>query len=121
MLNSINGEYLLNNGLYLASLDQFEKENDEVEKGRAYLAISKSLIEAQEPFQAKIAENFGLSSLMNYILNDPNQPKANLYLALYYLDKGNKNQAKEAIRRGLNAQGNNEIITSKLLNLSENL
>ena len=121
MLNSINGEYLLNNGLYLASLDEFEKENDEVEKGRAYLAISKSLIEAQEPFQAKIAENFGLSSLMNYILNDPNQPKANLYLALYYLDKGNKNQAKEAIRRGLNAQGNNEIITSKLLNLSENL
>ena len=121
ILNSINGEYLLNNGSYLSSIDEFEKENDDVEKGRAYLAISKSLIEGNEPFQAKIAENFGISSLMNYIMNDPNQPKANLYLALYYLDKGNKNQAKEAIRRGLNAQGNNDIITSKLLNLSENL
>ena len=63
----------------------------------------------------------GCSSLFNCIKNDPNNPKANLYLALYFLDKGDKNQAKEAIRRGLNAHGENDIITSKLLNLSENL
>ena len=121
MINKINGEYLLNNGQYFASLDLFERENNEIEKGRAYLAISKSLLDSKEFLEAKIAEKFGISTLMNYLSNDPNQPKANLYIALYFLDKGNKNQAKEAIRRGLNSQDTNEIVTSKLLNLSENL
>ncbi len=121
MINKINGEYLLNNGQYFASLDVFERENNEIEKGRAYLAISKSLLDSNDLLEAKIAEKFGISTLMNYLSNDPNHPKANLYIALYFLDKGNKNQAKEAIRRGLNSQDNNEIVTSKLLNLSENL
>ena len=78
-------------------------------------------VHTPEEAQAKIAEQFGRSCLLNYIQNDQNNPKANLYLALYLLDKGDKNQAKEAIRRGLNAQGTNEIVTSKLLNLAENL
>lgn len=120
-LSQINGEILLNNGSYLRALDYFEKENDESEKGRTYLAISKSLYESNEPKNAKIAEHYGFSSLVNYIQNDPNNPKANLYLALYLLDKGDKDQAKEAIRRGLNSQGTNELVTSKLLNLAEKL
>ena len=120
-IDQINGEYLLSKGSYYSAIDYYEKENDEAEKGRTYLAISKSLLENKDILHSKITEKYGLSSLMNCITNDPNQPKANLYLALYYLDKGDKNQAKEAIRRGLNAQGTNEIITSKLLNLSENL
>lgn len=121
MINKINGELLLNNGSFVYALDYFENKNDEAEKGRTYLAISKSLLECNEPAQANIAEQFGKSCLINYIGNDQNNPKANLYLALYLLDKGDKNQAKEAIRRGLNAQGTNEIVTAKLLNLAENL
>ena len=120
-IEQIDGEYLLNKGSYMYALDFFEKENDEAEKGRTYLAISKALQDENENSQAIIAEEFGCSSLFNCIKNDPNNPKANLYLALYFLDKGDKNQAKEAIRRGLNAQGENDIITNKLLNLSENL
>ncbi len=120
-IEQIDGEYLLNKGSYMYALDSFEKENDEAEKGRTYLAISKALQDENENSQAIIAEEFGCSSLFNCIKNDPNNPKANLYLALYFLDKGDKNQAKEAIRRGLNAQGENDIITNKLLNLSENL
>ena len=120
-VNQINGEYLLNKGSYMYALEFFEKENDEAEQGRTYLAISKSLQDADERRESEIAEQFGRSCLFNCIKNDPNNPKANLYLALYFLDKGDKNQAKEAIRRGLNAQGENDIITSKLLNLSENL
>ena len=120
-IEQIDGEYLLNKGSYMYALDFFEKENDEAEKGRTYLAISKSLQESNENTQAITAEEFGRSSLFNCIKDDPNNPKANLYLALYFLDKGDKNQAKEAIRRGLNAQGENDIITNKLLNLSENL
>ena len=120
-IEQIDGEYLLNKGSYMYALDFFEKENDEAEKGRTYLAISKSLQEANDNTQAATAEDFGRSSLFNCIKNDPNNPKANLYLALYFLDKGDKNQAKEAIRRGLNAQGTNELITNKLLNLAENL
>ena len=120
-LIQINGEYLLNKGSYMYGLEYFEKRNDEAEKGRTYLAISKSLQDSNDNREAEIAEKFGLSSLYNCIKDDPNNPKANLYLALYFLDKGDKNQAKEAIRRGLNAQGENDIITNKLLNLSENL
>lgn len=120
-LNQINGEYLLNKGSYVYALEFFEKDNDEAEQGRTYLAISKSLLDSNELKEAKIAEDYGRSSLYNCIKNDPNNPKANLYLALFLLDKGDKDQAKEAIRRGLNAQGENDIITSKLLNLSENL
>ena len=121
IINNMNGEFLLNNGYYISSLDLFEKENNEVEKGRAYLAISKSLLDSKETKHAEIAEKFGVSTLLNYISNDPNQPKANLYLALYFLDKGDKNQAKESIRRGLNAQDTDEVITAKLLNLADNL
>ena len=120
-LNKINGEYLLNKGSYMYALDFFEKENDEAEKGRTYLAISKTLLDSNENRESAIAEQFGQACLFKSIKDDPNNPKANLYLALYFLDKGDKNQAKEAIRRGLNAQGENDIITSKLLNLSENL
>ena len=120
-IEQIDGEYLLNKGSYMYALDFFEKESDEAEKGRTYLAISKSLLDANENRESQIAEQFGRASLFNCIKDDPNNPKANLYLALYFLDKGDKNQAKEAIRRGLNAQGENDIITSKLLNLSENL
>ena len=112
---------MLNKGSYVYALEFFEKDNDEAEQGRTYLAISKTLLDSNELKEAKIAEDYGRSSLYNCIKNDPNNPKANLYLALFLLDKGDKDQAKEAIRRGLNAQGDNDIITSKLLNLSENL
>ena len=69
MINQINGEYLLNNGSFIYALDYFENKNDEAEKGRTYLAISKSLYESNEPKQAKIAEQFGRSCLLNYIQN----------------------------------------------------
>lgn len=120
-LSKINGEALLNKGSYMGALEYFEQDNDEVEAGRTYFAISKSLDEIGDYAEAKIAEAFGKSCIMNCLNNDPNNPKANLYLALYFLDQGNKDQAKEAIRRGLNSQSDNELVTSKLLNLSENL
>ncbi len=120
-LSKISGEALLNKGSYMGALEYFEQDNDEVEAGRTYFAISKSLDEIGDYAEAKIAEAFGKSCIMNCLSNDPNNPKANLYLALYFLDQGNKDQAKEAIRRGLNSQSDNELVTSKLLNLSENL
>lgn len=120
-LSKISGESLLNKGSYMGALEYFEQDNDEVEAGRTYFAISKSLDEIGDYAEAKIAEAFGKSCIMNCLNNDPNNPKANLYLALYFLDQGNKDQAKEAIRRGLNSQSDNELVTSKLLNLSENL
>lgn len=120
-LRKINGEYLLKKGSYMSALEVFERENNEVEKGRTYLAISKSLTESGEIKEAKIAESFGKTTLLDCLKNDPNDPTANLYLALYYLDNGNKIQAKEAIRRGLNSKSNNDLVNTKLLNLSENL
>ena len=117
----LDGEYYLVKGSYMSALYYFEKNGDDIEKGRTYLAIAKSLEEIGDYSEAKIAEAFGKSTLINSIENDPNNAKANLYLALFFLDKGNKNQAKEAIRRGLSSHCENELINKKLLNLSENL
>ena len=118
-LAGLDGENLLVKGSYLAALDYFEKNNQLAEQGRTYLALSKTLDGAGESKYAAVAEKFGEECLFKNLKKAPNDPKTNLYLALYFADKNRKDDAQAAIKRGLASANIDELVKKKLEKLGE--
>lgn len=95
------GEDFLRQGSFFTAMQYFNVAQDTAEIGRTYLGIASALNSVGETALAGTAVAFGMKALNQELARNPGNSRANLYLALYYYERGDKVAARKAIDHGL--------------------
>lgn len=98
------GEDYLKQGSFFTAMKLFNKAGDNAEIGRTWLGLSSALHAAGESAMAATTAGYGLKALRHELAANPGNGRANLYLALYHYERGDKVAARQAIERGLASQ-----------------
>lgn len=95
------GEDYLRQGSFFTAMQHFNTARDTAEIGRTYLGLASALNSAGETSLAATAAGFGIKALNQELAANPASSRANLYLALFHYERGDKVAARKAIDRGL--------------------
>lgn len=98
------GEDYLKQGSFFTAMKHFRKAGDNAEIGRTWLGLSSALHTAGESAMAATTAGYGLKALHHELAANPGNGRANLYIALYHYERGDKVAARQAIERGLASQ-----------------
>jgi tetratricopeptide (TPR) repeat protein len=98
------GEDYLKQGSFFTAMKHFRKAGDNAEIGRTWLGLSSALHTAGESAMAATTAGYGLKALHHELAANPGNGRANLYIALYHYERGDKVAARQAIERGLGSQ-----------------
>lgn len=98
------GEDYLKQGSFFTAMKYFKKAGDNSEIGRAWLGLASALHTAGETAMAATTAGYGLKALHHELAANPGNGRANLYIALYHYERGDKVAARQAIERGLASQ-----------------
>lgn len=98
------GEDYLKSGSFFAALRYFQAAGDVAEIGRTWLGIASALNSSGETALAATAAGYGMKALHHELAANPENARANLYIALYNYERGDKVAARRAVERGLASQ-----------------
>jgi len=98
------GEDYLKQGSFFTAMKYFKKAGDNSEIGRTWLGLASALHTAGESAMAATTAGYGLKALHHELAANPGNGRANLYIALYHYERGDKVAARQAIERGLASQ-----------------
>ena len=98
------GEDYLKQGSYFTAMKHFRAAGDNAEIGRTWLGLASSLHTSGETSLAATTAGYGLNVLQSELAANPGNSRAQLYLALYHYERGDKVAARQAIERGLASQ-----------------
>ncbi len=98
------GEDYLKQGSYFTAIKYFKAADDVAEIGRSWLGLASALHTSGETSLAATTAGYGIKALHHELAANPGNSRANLYLALYHYERGDKVAARQAIERGLASQ-----------------
>jgi tetratricopeptide (TPR) repeat protein len=95
------GEEYLKRGSFFLALKCFVESRNLAEIGRVYLALASNLAMSGDTRGASVAAGFGLNALKEDLHRNPGNPRAHLYLALYYHEQNNLAAVRSHVEAGL--------------------
>ena len=115
------GEDYLKDGSFFTALHYFQAAGDVAEIGRTWLGIASALNSSGETALAATAAGYGLKALHHELAANPGNGRANLYVALYHYERGDKVAARRAVERGLASQNSERSTRNRLAAILEAL
>ncbi len=98
------GEDYLKQGSFFTAMHYFKAADDIAEIGRTWLGIASALHATGETTLAATTAGYGLKALHHELAANPGNSRANLYMALYHYERGDRVAARQAVERGLASQ-----------------